>query len=222
LAPEFVEGVSEMARTITEDLSEGVKPGLSVFDMDASRIGYVDAADPDRGWLRVNTDPLDQKPLWIPYRLVTNVDKRELFVSVTKEDLRKEYSQPPARSTAVTTRGGRTIATTTEPSGYDGSAVEVAIVDVDDVKERIFCGYHIRTSDRRELGITKHYDPMIGFLQVRRGLLPGRDLLLPVTLVAEVDKDAGNVTLVVSEADIRRMQHPEPVDVVILQSGGQL
>lgn len=210
-----------MARTITEDLIEGVKPGLSVFDMDAGRIGYVDAADPDRGWFRVNTDPLDLKPLWIPYRLVTNVDKRELLVSATKEDLRKEYSQPPARSTAVTTEGGRTIATTTEPSGYDGSAVEVATVDVDNVRERIFSGYHVWTSDRHELGITKRYDPMTGFLQVRRGLLPGRDVLLPVTLVADVDKEAGNVTLVVSDADIRRMQHPEPVDVVILKWGDQ-
>lgn len=210
-----------MARTITEDLIEGVKPGLSVFDMDAGRIGYVDAADPDRGWFRVNTDPLDLKPLWIPYRLVTNVDKRELLVSATKEDLRKEYSQPPARSTAVTTGGGRTIATTTEPSGYDGSAVEVATVDVDNVRERIFSGYHVWTSDRHELGITKRYDPMTGFLQVRRGLLPGRDVLLPVTLVADVDKEAGNVTLVVSDADIRRMQHPEPVDVVILKWGDQ-
>lgn len=210
-----------MRKTITEDLSEGVTPALSVFDMDSSKVGYVDMADPDHGWFKVNTDPLDLKPLWIPYRLVTNFDKRELFVSATKEDLRKGYSQPPERSTTVTKKGGRTVATTTEPSGYDGSAVEVATVDVDDVKERIFRDYHVWTSDRRELGITKHYDPMTGFLQVRRGLLPGRDVLLPVTLVAEVDKEAGNVTLVVSDADIRRMQHVEPVDVVILEPGGQ-
>lgn len=34
-----------MRKTITEDLSEGVKPGLSVFDMDSSKVGYVDMAD---------------------------------------------------------------------------------------------------------------------------------------------------------------------------------
>jgi hypothetical protein len=97
----------------------------------------------------------------------------------------------------------------------------VAAVDVDDVKARIGRDYHVWTSDQSEIGVMKHYDPVSGLMRVSRRPLPMRDLLIPVSLVEEVDDGAGDVTLVVSEADIRRMQHVEPVDVVSLEPGLQ-
>ena len=41
------------------------------------------------------------------------------------------------------------------------------------------------------------------------------DVLVPVVLVADVARDVGEVMLAVRESDLNRMQHVEPVNVIV-------
>src|SRR4029077_5492246 len=107
-----------MDRTINEDVGRAVKVGLTVFDGDGSKMGYVDETDKSHGWMVVGAGRLDQKKLWVPYRLVKSVDEREIFLTMLKSAVEAEFSNPPARNTAVAEKDGRTFATTTEPSGF--------------------------------------------------------------------------------------------------------
>src|SRR5258707_2441259 len=121
----------QMTRTIREDVGKSINLGQSVFDKDGSKVGYVDLADKANGWMKVGVGEFEVKSYYVPYRLVTNADEREVFVSVTKEELRNDYSKRPPRTTVVNHDAGKPIATTTEPSGYDGRLVFVREVNLD-------------------------------------------------------------------------------------------
>src|SRR5260370_34130933 len=106
-----------MDRTISEDLGRAVKVGLTVFDCDGSRLGYVDETDKTHGWMVVRTGAFDPKKLWVPYRLVRSVDDREVFLAMLKGAVEAEFKSPPARTTTVPEKDGRTFATTTARDG---------------------------------------------------------------------------------------------------------
>ena len=73
-----------MDKTIVESVGAAVKVGLTVYDGDGSKVGFVDQVDKRRGWMLVRAGAVDQTKLWIPYRLVKSVDERELFVTKLK------------------------------------------------------------------------------------------------------------------------------------------
>ena len=160
-------------------------------------------------------NPLSLHRFYVPFRLITNIDPRELYLSVARDDLDRDYANPPARSTFVEDVGGREVATTVEPSGYGGPPIVVERVRIDELKKRIAIGDHVFTCDPTDLGAVKQYDPVTGWMLVERGApWNARDLMVPVTVVDDVDRQSRSVFLVWSEADLRRMQHLEPVDVV--------
>lgn len=209
-----------MDKTITEDVGQAVKVGLTVYDGDGSQVGYVDQVDKRRGWMLVRAGAVDQKKLWIPYRLVRSVDERELFVTHLKGALEAEFGTPPPRSTKVRTVDGRTMATTTEPGGYDGQPVITSEVDVDQVKQRLAVDQRVWTSDDAAFGSIASFDSGGRYVVVREGFLSReKHVLMPIALIADVDREAAEVVLAVSADDLARMKRPEAADFVIeLQS----
>lgn len=201
--------------TITED-ARRVKAGLDVYDRDRRRVGYLNEADTEHGWMQVGVGGLELKYLWIPYQLVKSVDDRELFVTSTKDELHNGCSDPPARKTQVEHVGSSTIAVTTEASGYDGTPVMVKEVDLARVSQLLAVDQRVWTADDVQVGRIKDFDATSGYLVIEKGILSRRhDLLIPVHMVGDVDRNGATVTLVVRDADLTRMQRLEPVSVVI-------
>jgi hypothetical protein len=209
-----------MDETITEDVRNAVRVGLTVFDADGSRVGYVDQVDKHHGWMLVRAGAADQKKLWIPYRIVKSVDEREIFVTALKAWLEADFDHPPARSTRVTTAEGRTVATTTEPSGYDGEPVMTSEVDLGHIRQLLAVDQQVWTSDDIAVGVIKNFDKQGRYFVVVEGRLSIKhSILVPVALVADVDRVAAEATLAVSKADLDGLKHHEPADSVIeLQS----
>lgn len=105
---------------------------------------------------------------------------------------------------------------TTEPSGYDGTPFVVKEVDLEEVKQLLAIGQRVWTADSAEVGRIKEFDSTAGYALIEKGILSRKhDLLIPVHLVAEVNRDSAEVTLVVREADLKRMQHVEAASIVI-------
>jgi len=205
-----------MDKTITEDLRNGVKVGLTVYDADGSRVGYVDQVDKHHGWMLVRAGAVDQKKLWIPYRFVKSVDEREIFVTVIQAWLEADFNHPPPRSTTVATAEGRTVATTTEPSGYNEEPVVTSEVDVDHIRQLLAVDQQVWTSDDVSVGVIKNFDKQGRYFVVEEGRLSTKhSVLVPVALVADVDRVAAETTLAVSKADLDGMEHPEPAESVI-------
>lgn len=205
-----------MTKTIHEDVRKSVTTGLIVYDRNGDKVGYVDQAYGEQGWMVVRVSEFGTRSLWVPYRLVRTADMREIFVSATEEELSIAYAEPPARSTSVANVNGRTIATTTEPSGYDGKPMRLHRVDVDEIKELLAVDQRVWTSDEAEVGTIKQLDVDAGYMIVEKGLFSRQhDLLVPLALVAVANRDVGEVVLAVRESDLKRMQRIDPVSAIV-------
>ncbi|HEX6507530.1 MAG TPA: hypothetical protein VF221_07855 [Chloroflexota bacterium] len=203
---------------ITENISTTIAPGLTAYDTEGKKVGSVDSVDRETGWFVVTSNDLSAKAFYLPFSLITNIDPHDLFLSRSRDELRTNYSNPPARSTVVAETGDDTTAVTSEPSGYDGGPIVVEQARIDKLKKHILTGSHVYTSDMADLGRIKQYDSVTGMMMVESGVFSKRDLLVPVTVVDSVDQDSHDVSLAYSQADVQRMQHLEPVDVVQVEA----
>lgn len=205
--------------TVTEDIAGTIAIGQTVYDNEGNKLGIVDNVNRTTGYLMVQTNPFSEKDVYIPFRLITNIDPRELYLSRSKDELHRDYANPPARSTFVEDVDGQETATTTELSGNDGTPVVVGQARIDHLKKRIAAGDHVYTSDMRDLGKITQYDPVTGWMMVEKGALADKhDLMVPVTVIEDVNRDSHEVYLVTSQADLERIQHPELADVVFVQA----
>lgn len=221
--------MTNIAGIVTEDIRNTIAVGQSVFDAEGKKVGWVDAVYDDTGYFMVELrpspktrdNPFEGKFLYVPFRLITTIDPRELFVSVTNDELRRDYANPPARSTLVVDVDDKEIATTTERSGFTGAPIVVEQVRIDQLKERIAVGDRVFTAEMTDLGKIKQYDPVTGWMLVKKGA-PSRkhDLMIPVTLVENVSHDVAphEVYLVASQADLQGLQHLEPAYVVFAEA----
>lgn len=205
-----------MDKVIVEDVARAVKVGLTVYDGDGAKVGFVDQVDKRSGWMLVRTGATDQTKLWIPYGVVKSVDDRELFVTHLKGALEARYSAPPPRTTRVRVVEGRTMATTTEPSGFDDQPVVTSEVDVEQVRQRLAVEQRVWTSDDVAFGSIATFDSGGHYVVVKQGLFSRqKQVLIPVALIADVDREAAEVVLAVSAHDLDRMKRPEAADFVI-------
>jgi hypothetical protein len=187
--------------------------GLDVYDVESKKVGKVDAYDRATGYMMVRSNPFSDKHLYIPFSAVTHIDPRDLFVSKTKEELQREYCNPPPRSTLVEERfdldtgEDDSRAITSEPSGYDGTPVIVDEAKVGQLAHHIAPGFHVYSSEMELIGSVKHYDRETKRMLVERGMFSKHDVVIPVALVDEVDRDDRDIYLAVSSADLKRMKN---------------
>jgi hypothetical protein len=189
---------------VSENVRDWLRLDQRVFDRENVSVGTVDAFDHGTGWMTVGTDPLNERALYVPFRLIASIDPRELYLSATRAELERDYHQPPARTTTVDGAGDGAIVTTVEPSGYDDTPLIVKRTRLDLVASRIAVGDRVLTADGTGLGVVKDYDRASGVIHVARGVLVHRELRLPISSVDHVERELGEVHLVLREADVQR------------------
>lgn len=204
---------------IVEDVRRFVSAGMHAFDAEGRRLGDVDQYDGIAGWLSVERLLPSDPELFIPYSRVKTIDPRELYVSLTKDELERDFTSPPARTTVVVPGDGlRPKVVTTEASGYTGTPIVVARADLERLRPQVQPGMSVLTWDNASLGKVHRYDPITGWMEVVKGLLERRDMYLPLTLVDSVDAVAKEIHLSVAGADVDRMTHTGPADILFVEA----
>ena len=215
---------------VEEDIPRLISVGQTVYDQHGKRVGSVDMVYHNTDYVKVHArplpekrdDPLGEKYFYVPYRLITNIDPREMYLSVSRDELDRDCVNPPARSTVVVDGAGGEVAITTEPSGVTGAPIVVERVKIDRLKNRIAVGDRVYTSDLADLGLVKKYDAVTGWMLVERGApWDKRDLMIPITIVEDVNTENKQVFLVTSQADLQRMPLLEPADVVFMEAAAR-
>lgn len=197
-----------VAGTITVDIRDMITADQNVLDSTGAKVGDVGDVDLATGWFTVFSGPLADQAFYVPFKLITNIDPHELFLSVSRDDLVRDYATPPARTTAVQGEA----ATTTQQSGYgDGAPVVVSQTRLDAFRNKISTDFEVFTSDLTDLGRVREYDAATGLMVLAKGPFSKHDVLVPISAVYDVDAELGNVTLIASKADVERMK---PVDLV--------
>lgn len=202
---------------ITVDIRDTIASDQNVFDNTSTKVGTVLGIDLATGWFTLAKDPLAEFTLYVPFRLITFIDPHEIFLSVSKDELQRDHAAPPARTTLVEGEGGGEAATTTQPSGYNGGTVVVSETRLDDLRNNISTDFEVYTSDMVDLGRVRQYDATTGLMMLAKGPFGKHDMVVPLSVVYNVDAARGEVTLIASKADVERMK---PVDLV--RTAGQI
>jgi hypothetical protein len=173
------------------------------------------------GYLMVGTGVLEHEDLYIPFRLIRNIDPQEIFVSAPKDTLASQCTQAPQIHTIVETRliagpDGLTTPQTREvqtiQSGYDSGSVELSAVDVGNVADRLAVGMVVYDSDGKRLGDIAEYDTTRSLLVVEKGIFNPRDLVIPFSAIKEIHPSVFTVYLSIPEDTLRKQHSMLPTD----------
>lgn len=76
---------------LPEDILNSITVGQMVYDAEGEKVGTIDAVDRVTNCMRIETNPFSEPALCIPIELIRSIDPREVFLSLTLEDLRRNY-----------------------------------------------------------------------------------------------------------------------------------
>jgi hypothetical protein len=200
-----VEGV------ITVDVRDTLALDQNVFDSLNKKIGEVGYVDDETGWFTIAAGPMYDKQYFVPMTMVKYIDPNELFLSATKDDLQRDYSTPPPRTTSVEGEGPATTATTRQQSGYGDASVVVHQARLSDLRTMIDVDFRVYTADMVDLGKVREYDSATGLMILDKGRPSTHDIVVPITMVDRVEAESHEIVLIASKADVERIT---PVNLV--------
>jgi hypothetical protein len=157
------EAMSTVDGTITLDVRPYMDKGLTVYAAERKRVGTVHDYDLHAGYMMVGPIALPQLILYLPFRLISHIDPREVVVGRTRDELHHAYRDPPPRTTVVQessdpeTGEDTSWAFTSEPSGYDGTPVVVVEANVGELAHHIAPGFRVYSSELEPIGTIKEY-----------------------------------------------------------------
>ena len=85
------EGMKDAEGMTTEEILNGLRVGQNVYDANGEKVGSVDSIDRAGACMRIETNPFSDPALCIPVDLIRSMDPREVFLSRTREELRRNY-----------------------------------------------------------------------------------------------------------------------------------
>jgi hypothetical protein len=196
---------------ITVDVPHTLALDQTVFDSMSVEIGEVSYIDYETGWFTIAAGPMYEKQYFVPMTMVKHIDPNELFLSATKEDVQRDYSTPPPRTTSVEGEGPATTTTTRQQSGYGGASVVVHQARLNDLRTTIDVGFRVYTADTAYLGKVREYDSATGLMIMDKRRPSKHDIVVPITMVDRVEAETHEIVLIASKTDLERIT---PVSLV--------
>jgi ribosomal 30S subunit maturation factor RimM len=204
-----------------ESIDQYLEDGMAVFDENGEKAGNVKMYSITAGYLMVGSGAFEHEDLYIPLRLIRNIDPQDIFVSAPKDTLASQYTQAPQIHTIVETRmiagpGGNTTPQTREvqtiQSGYDSGSVELSSVDVGNVADRLAVGMVVYDTTGKRLGDITQYDTTHSLMVVEKGIFNPRDLIVPFSTIKEIHPDVFTVYLSLPEDALKKQHSMLPAD----------
>jgi ribosomal 30S subunit maturation factor RimM len=195
---------SGQEHTIVENIDQYLVDGIPVYDAGGERVGKVKMYSAIAGYLMVDQGSISATNLYIPFRLIRSIDPHELYLSVSKDILAAQYTQPPKITTVSETRlaVGPQGALTTQKSqvqmvqsGYDAKQMTVSSVDVVAMAKRLAVGMTVYDATGARLGEITQYDAPRSLMVVESGIFKPRVLFVPFSAIKSADRDSLTVYL---------------------------
>jgi hypothetical protein len=201
-------------RTLVESVDTYLTDGMPVIDENGEKVGHIRMYSSAAGYLMVNTEALRNENLYIPFRLISGIDEREISLSAPKDTLDAQYVQPPRMHTVVQTQlvpgpGGKMVPQTRQvqmlESGYDtGMQVELNSASVGDVASHLAVGMAVYDIDGVHLGDITQYDTERGVMVITKGIFKPTAVVIPFSDIASFSEDNLSVYLSLHEDTIMK------------------
>jgi hypothetical protein len=191
-------------QTLVENIDHYLEDGMPVYDVNSDKVGNVKMYSATAGYLMVGSGAFGHENLYIPFRLITNIDPQEIFLSETKDVLTAQYTQPPKISTIteerLVTEPDGTLASKKREvqlvsSGYDGLPATTNVVDAKKIGHRLAVGMAVYDADIVRVGDITQYDTARHLMTVEKGIFKPRVLIVPFSAVERVEPDTFTVYL---------------------------
>ena len=197
-----------MQRALVEDIDARLEDGMPVFDLNNEKVGNVKMYSTAAGYLVVGSGALEERDLYVPFRLIRSIDPDAIYISATTATLEAQYAERPRAHTVVETRlvagpGGNMSPQTREvqvlQSGYDDTPLALNAIELDSVAERLAVGMAVYDANGKRLGDITQYDASRTLMVVEKGIFKPRDVVVPFSAIKDIDMDSFKVHLSVAE-----------------------
>jgi ribosomal 30S subunit maturation factor RimM len=194
---------------------------MPIYDSNSEQIGHVKMFSTVAGYLIVGHGPVEKDNLYIPFRLIQNIDPREIFLSEPKQTLLAGYATPPKISTLTEHRLVRTpdrgLKTESRQaqivqSGYDGLPARINSVDTDSIAHRLAVGMAVYDASGARLGDVTQYDAARSLFAVESRIFKPQVLFVPFSAIQSIDGEAFTVHLALPRDVIVKSHSMLPAD----------
>src|SRR5260221_11072287 len=72
-------------QTIVQNIDQFLEEGMPVFDLNDERVGDVKMYSTAAGYLMLGSGPVGQQDLYIPFRLIRNIDPDQIYLSAAQD-----------------------------------------------------------------------------------------------------------------------------------------
>jgi hypothetical protein len=187
--------LATMKQSLVEDIDRYLADGMPVYDLNGEQVGDVKMYSLAAGYLQVGTGPMKERDLYMPFRLIRNIDPHDIFVSECKDVLVARYTEVPKISTVVERRpaSGAPGAVTPQTrevqlvhSGYDNRPVALDSVGLGSIADRLAVGMVVYDARGERLGDITQYDIGRDLMVVEKGIFRPKALLVPLSAIQEI------------------------------------
>jgi hypothetical protein len=168
------------------EVSDQLREGMDVYDVEAVKVGRVLRFDEKLGYFE--TLGLFSGPRYIPFWAIESFGKDRVRLNVTKSTVTEVYNHMPAIRPTLTPEG-KLSGTGTVQSGNTGRTVPLDADAIREIRERIHPGTTVLDADDEKLGRIEAYDPETGYMRIEKEGLTEKQIFLPVTSVSFVDDE---------------------------------
>jgi ribosomal 30S subunit maturation factor RimM len=187
-----------------ENMDRYLADGQSVHDLNGEDVGEVKMFSSAAGYLMVTGGAFGEKSLYIPFRLIGNVDPGRVNLTETKKTLEADYTQPPETRLVMETRliagpGGKLRPETRQVQVLESSTgdlpVKINSTNVDELASSIAVGMAVYDVDGLRLGDITQYDITRALMVVEKGILKPKVVLIPFSDIDSISLDHLSVYL---------------------------
>jgi hypothetical protein len=183
--------MADQQGVVVKNIARRMAVGLAVYDEAGNKVGTVAQYDTNAGWMKVNHRvfaPTDLD-LYLPFRTIKSIDPREIYLSLAKDVLERDYSSLVPRTPLVERAMGQ-----------------------------ITVGMQASTVLGEDLGTITNYDPAAGDIRVENERTAERSLSIPVTLVDSVSSEARKVFIALTKDALLQLALMNPSGVLFVEA----
>ena len=168
------------------EVSDQVREGMDVYDVEAVKVGRVVRFDEALGYFE--TLGLFSGPRYIPFWAIESFGEDRVRLNVTKSVVTEVYNHMPAVTPTLTPEG-KLAGTGTIQSGNTGRTVPLDADAIREIRERIHPGTAVLDAADEKVGTIQAYDRDSGYMRIEKEGLTEKEIFLPVTSVSFLDDE---------------------------------
>jgi hypothetical protein len=197
-------------QVVVEDIGKYMQVLKPVYDSTKHKIGEVEQFDSTAGYMQVRRGGLKPELLYIPFHLISGIDPRDIFLSMTEDSLVKDYATSPTAQPVLEQwknwRSGRTDTMVGHEmrSGYSGQPVMAFRQDYQVLGQQLVAGLSVHDINGENVGKITQFDSRQGWLNVEKGIFGTTVMMIPFSAIREVQTANNTVLLLVPKEALQK------------------